>query len=275
VRFAIAASAFLLYAVSPNDTFGQAQAGLYYIHVDHLNTPRAIYDQSQQLVWRWDQSEPFGNTPPNENPVGLGNFECNLRFPGQYFDKETNRAYNYFRDFDPSLGRYMQSDPVGVRGGRNTYSYAWNIPLALTDRLGLDPGDLFASQNDAAWDAAIYARRQPIKIREYGGWIFQKEGTCWTYNFVAGKETTIPWPHLQAAKPDDPNRRLWHTHPPLYATHQPDIFSPGDEAVARREGPMYLHTPQNELKLFDPTSPRKFPEIIPYREPKRCQPQCK
>jgi RHS repeat-associated protein len=85
-------------------------------HPDHLNTPRAIYNDQQQLAWRWDQAEPFGNSPPNENPSGLGTCEVNLRFPGQYFDKETNLAYNYFRDYDVALGRYIESDRIGISG---------------------------------------------------------------------------------------------------------------------------------------------------------------
>jgi RHS repeat-associated protein len=59
-------------------------------------------------VWRWDQQEPFGVNVPDENPGELGAFEFPLRFPGQYFDKETNLHYNYFRDYDPGLGSYKQ-----------------------------------------------------------------------------------------------------------------------------------------------------------------------
>jgi RHS repeat-associated protein len=100
---------------------GSPTATLYYIHSDHLNTPRAVTDQNQQLVWRWENQEPFGNSPPEENPSGLGAFEFNLRFPGQYFDKETGLAYNYYRDYDPQTGRYIQSDPIGLDGGLDTY----------------------------------------------------------------------------------------------------------------------------------------------------------
>jgi RHS repeat-associated protein len=57
---------------------------------------------------------------PDENPSGLGAFEFPLRYPGQYFDKETNLHFNYFRDYDPAIGRYTQSDPIGLRGGLNT-----------------------------------------------------------------------------------------------------------------------------------------------------------
>ena len=112
-------------------------AGMMYIHVDHLNTPRAIYDSAQQLRWKWEQQEPFGVNPPDENPSSLGAYEFNLRFPGQYFDKETNLHYNYFRDYDPVLGRYEQSDPIGLRGGLNTFAYVSGSPISLTDPLGL------------------------------------------------------------------------------------------------------------------------------------------
>ena len=95
----------------------QTPAGLYFMHPDHLNTPRTITNQAQQVVWKWDNVDAFGNNAPNQNPSGLGNFTCNLRLPGQYFDSETNLHYNYFRDFDPAIGRYVQSDPIGLKGG--------------------------------------------------------------------------------------------------------------------------------------------------------------
>src|SRR4030095_7761996 len=89
-------------ATSNSFTIGASATTVYYVHTDHLNTPRLITNQTGQAVWRWDNTEPFGNNVPNENPSGLGNFTCNLRYPGQYFDKETNLHYNYFRDYDPA-----------------------------------------------------------------------------------------------------------------------------------------------------------------------------
>ena len=113
---------------------------LYFVQVDHLNTPRAVYDANQQLRWKWDQDEPFGDNAANENPSSLGAFEMPVRFPGQYFDKETNLAYNYFRDYDPKLGRYVQSDPIGLAGGLNTYAYTYSNPLSKADLTGLMGG---------------------------------------------------------------------------------------------------------------------------------------
>lgn len=95
-----------------------------------------ISNAAGQAVWRLDHGEPFGNSSPDENPSGLGAFEFPLRFPGQYFDKETNLHYNYFRDYDPSLGRYVESDPIGLDGGLNTYLYVLS-PLLQVDPEGL------------------------------------------------------------------------------------------------------------------------------------------
>jgi RHS repeat-associated protein len=89
-------------------------------------------------VWRWDQGEPFGNDVPNNNPSGAGAFDFPLRFPGQYFDRETNLAYNYFRDYDPNIGRHVQSDPIGLVASLNTYAYVLNNPLSYVDPFGLD-----------------------------------------------------------------------------------------------------------------------------------------
>jgi len=66
-------------------------------------------------------------------------FGLNLRYPGQYFDAESGLHYNYFRDYEARTGRYVQSDPVGLVGGPNTYSYVEATPLVLIDSVGLTP----------------------------------------------------------------------------------------------------------------------------------------
>jgi len=112
---------------------------LYFAHPDHLGTPRAITKPSDNtVVWKWDNSDAFGANLPNEDPANTGTaFKYNLRFPGQYADVESGTFYNYFRDYDSTVGRYVQSDPIGLRGGANTYAYVGGNPLSRKDSLGL------------------------------------------------------------------------------------------------------------------------------------------
>jgi len=114
----------------------RARGRLYYIHTDHLGTPRAITNRRGTVVWRWG-GEPFGASRPDEDPDhNHRRFRFNLRFPGQYFDAETGLNYNYFRDYDPRTGRYVESDPIGLGGGLGTYSYVGNSPLQYMDVFG-------------------------------------------------------------------------------------------------------------------------------------------
>jgi RHS repeat-associated protein len=129
-------------AAVPITVNAPASAGLtiLYLHADHLGTPRVATDDSQTVVWRNPPtSEPFGMALPEEDPDGDGRLTTiNLRFPGQYFDQETQAHYNYFRDhYFPELGRYGQSDPIGLAGGVNTYSYVGGNPLGMVDPAGL------------------------------------------------------------------------------------------------------------------------------------------
>lgn len=112
---------------------------IYYVHADHLNAPRMVTRPSDnKIAWRWD-TDPFGTAAPNENPQALGTFKYNLRYPGQYFDVETGLFYNVFRDYDPQTGRYVESDPIGLAGGVDTYSYVRDSPVNSSDPTGLDP----------------------------------------------------------------------------------------------------------------------------------------
>jgi RHS repeat-associated protein len=117
-----------------------AWGDVYYIHSDHLDTPRAVTNAQNQVIWQNPPlTEPFGSGAPDEDPDGDATpFTLNLRFPGQYFDPETNAHYNYYRDhYFPSLGRYGQSDPIGLLGGINTYGYVRGSPLLWGDPRGL------------------------------------------------------------------------------------------------------------------------------------------
>ncbi|WP_375592034.1 RHS repeat domain-containing protein [Chitiniphilus eburneus] len=119
---------------------GPTAPKLYYVWADHLGTPRQLSDPQadNKVVWEWAIAEAFGNSQANSDPDGDGQqVTYNLRFPGQYADVETGRYYNYFRDYDPRIGRYIQSDPIGLAGGINSYAYGLNNSLKYVDPLGL------------------------------------------------------------------------------------------------------------------------------------------
>ncbi|MCP3670481.1 MAG: hypothetical protein GY814_08600, partial [Gammaproteobacteria bacterium] len=99
-----------------------------YLHTDHLATPRKATNEAGQVVWQWD-SEAFGNALP----VSADGTEVDLRFPGQQYDGESGLYYNYFRYYDPSTGRYITSDPIGLAGGHNTYGYVGGNPVSNVD----------------------------------------------------------------------------------------------------------------------------------------------
>ena len=110
------------------------------VETDHLGTPRAIINPSTNVVvWRWDlTSGPFGDTAVQNDPDGNAvNYAFALRFPGQYAEGIAMMHYNYFRDYDSTTGRYLQSDPIGLLSGPSTYSYVRGRPLISTDPFGL------------------------------------------------------------------------------------------------------------------------------------------
>ncbi|WP_417069864.1 RHS repeat-associated core domain-containing protein [Niveibacterium terrae] len=110
----------------------------------HLDAVRMIVRAGDHMIrWRWDQSDPFGVTPPIENPSALGAYTYNPRFPGQVYDRESNLFQNWNRDYDPVVGRYVQSDPIGLGGGVNTYGYVGGNPLNYVDAMGLDREVIF------------------------------------------------------------------------------------------------------------------------------------
>ena len=115
-------------------------AQIYYYHVDHLGTPQAMSDAAGATVWKADY-EPFGKATVKVNTV-----ENNLRLPGQYYDRETGLHYNYFRDYEPGTGRYVQSDPIGLDGGLNLYAYVGGNPITRKDPLGLCDAEDYACQ---------------------------------------------------------------------------------------------------------------------------------
>ncbi|MEK8018880.1 MAG: RHS repeat-associated core domain-containing protein [Candidatus Parabeggiatoa sp.] len=114
-----------------SDPLFQTQNGSYYWYQnDQLGTPQKLTDSQGNIVWE-AHYKAFG-----EAQVETDLIDNPLRFPGQYFDSETELHYNYQRDYDPSTGRYLQFDPIGLEGGLNGYLYAHSDPVNLYDPTG-------------------------------------------------------------------------------------------------------------------------------------------
>lgn len=113
------------------DTQG-GTTSIAYVTADDFGTPGAISDSSGATLWTWAyQGNPWGEQAPSSN-----DYTYNLRFPGRYYDAETGLSYNINRDYDAMTGRYIQSDPIGLEGGPNTYSYGNQSPLVFFDFYG-------------------------------------------------------------------------------------------------------------------------------------------
>jgi RHS repeat-associated protein len=127
---------------------------LTYIEPDHLGSPRVVIDPVANIaMWKWDlNGEAFGSTTPEQDPDGNGtSFVLDMRSPGQRYDSASGLNYNYFRDYEPGTGRYVQSDPIGLNGGLITYAYVAGNPVSTIDPLGLTQCDI---------DTALAAVRQ-------------------------------------------------------------------------------------------------------------------
>jgi len=132
---------------------------LAYVQPDHLGTPRVVIDPVRDVaIWEWsNKSEVFGNQIPSADPDGDGvAFELALRFPGQQATDGSGLFYNYQREYDPSVGRYSQSDPIGLMGGVSTYLYAYANALGNGDPYGLKTTVIVTSKSGIGTHAAVH-----------------------------------------------------------------------------------------------------------------------
>ncbi|MCU9672215.1 RHS repeat-associated core domain-containing protein, partial [Escherichia coli] len=110
---------------------------ILYFHTDVNGAPEEMTDSDGKIVWETGY-QVWGNTIQEKDHGGV---EQNLRYQGQYLDRETGLHYNLHRYYDPDVGRFMVTDPIGLRGGLNLYQYGPN-PLSWIDPLGLSGSGL-------------------------------------------------------------------------------------------------------------------------------------
>ena len=134
-----------------------------YLHTDHLGTPRFGTNAAGSQVWAWT-NDAFGISSPT------GTATVNLRMPGQYYDSESGLFYNINRTYNPAIGRFMSSDPIGLAGGSNTFNYSGADPVNVFDSAGLKFRNVSALGPDADSDPVIADAYNMLCGTKAGDW---------------------------------------------------------------------------------------------------------
>ncbi|RKP46385.1 RHS repeat-associated core domain-containing protein [Trinickia fusca] len=156
------------------------QGNVYYFQNDVSGLPEELTDTQGRIVWQaryrvwgnalqeeWTLPKPeepvaeWGKLLPAPKPMGPMPPPQNLRFQGQYLDRETGLHYNTFRFYDPDIGRFITHDPIGLWGGENLYQYSPN-PLTWIDPWG------WACIKNKEDGMAREARAKDVLERRYG-----------------------------------------------------------------------------------------------------------
>uniref|UniRef100_UPI0030D7D180 RHS repeat domain-containing protein n=1 Tax=Pseudomonas sp. RL_105y_Pfl2_101 TaxID=3088708 RepID=UPI0030D7D180 len=168
---------------------------IFYFHTNLAGLPEQLTDTDGHTVWH-SEYQAWGRTRDEWHDRQAGG-EQNLRFQGQYLDRETGLHYNTFRFFDPEVGRFTQPDPIGLLGGDNLYQYAPN-PIVWIDPFGLNPCDTTKGNGEftePVLPPKLIAQHGNVKIVHYTR--SGDHGPAHLHVKGGGKETKIG----QAGKP--------------------------------------------------------------------------
>ncbi|MYM21098.1 DUF4329 domain-containing protein [Duganella sp. FT135W] len=237
------------------ELLGIVRGGVFYAsHNDHLGRPEVLTNASGLVAWRAANAV-FDRTVSTDTVGGL-----NLFFPGQYLDQETGLAYNLNRYYDPALGRYLQTDPIGLDGGINLYAYVGGNPVSQTDPLGFMPGDRFQTLDAAAKDALKYVNALSIQIDlEIGGRLYKLKDGRYTYGWPELGMKSQLYRHPPVDASIGTAAGAYHTHAADTGGHRANIISGHDKTVADCEGvATYVATPAGDVLKYVPVRGRPY-----------------
>jgi len=253
---------------------------LYYYHFDGLGSVAALTDVNGTFVEYYEYNV-FGeptiwdvNTMEIVESSVVGN---PYMFTGREYDSETDLYYYRARYYRPSIGRFLQPDPIGYVDSYNLYTYCGNNPPNWIDPWGLKPGDTYLGQDSAATAASldIYGKTT-TSGREHGGWIYRKwywpKGVYSYTEPVRGEPTSV-----NLGRPTRGVSGFYHSHPsvPGYLV---EIFSLADKNVAKSNNVGgYLVTPTGQIKKYNPKTQQStdLNKIGPYyKDPSQQSGKC-
>ena len=142
------------------DRNGNQEQHIYYFHTDLNGMPEELTDEAGEIVW--ECSYQLWGKPVQE--IAHREIQQNLRYQGQYLDRETGLHYNTFRYYDPDTGRFTQPDPIGLLGGFNLYQYAPNA-LTWVDPWGLNGSYIFRGMTEEKGEPKVGDSARTLGVR--------------------------------------------------------------------------------------------------------------
>jgi RHS repeat-associated protein len=122
-----------------------------FVRADHIGRPIYATNATGAKVWTATY-QPFGGVHTSTGAL------TTARFPGQWFQSESGLHQNWMHDYDPTTGRYLQADPLGLVDGASVYGYVKQSPMRLTDHSGLSvayPHSRYPGSTSDAYDAEL------------------------------------------------------------------------------------------------------------------------